>query len=204
MAGRTIGRRGFLSLGAAAAGLAVPAIARAAETGASAAAGAAAGAPPVNAEVRHNISSFVALDWQPYFPNLKNGAILADTTSRCVRFWSEDQSVKLLYPCSVPTAPELTRKGMTRVVEKVVGPTWHPTPSMLKRMPWLPHVVGPGPENPLGPYALYLSWQYYRVHGTQDTRKIGRRSSDGCIGLYNEDITVLFHHAKVGTQVRII
>ncbi|MBI1220400.1 MAG: L,D-transpeptidase family protein [Rhodobacteraceae bacterium] len=155
-------------------------------------------------EVRHNISSFVSLDWQSYFPNLKNGAILADTASRALHYWSEDETIKLLYPCSVPSAPELTRKGMTRVVEKVVAPTWRPTPSMLKRMPWLPRVVGPGPENPLGPYALYLSWQYYRVHGTQDTRKIGRASSSGCIGLYNEDITRLFNLAVVGTQVRII
>lgn len=187
-----IGRRQLLRGGAAlAAGLAMPALARA-ET--------AAGAAPV----RHNISSFRELDWRDYFDNRKNGVILADTQSRAVHFWSEDGSIYKLYPSSVPTSPELTRTGMTRVVEKVVGPTWHPTPSMRVRMPWLPPVVGPGPDNPLGPYALYLSWQYYRIHGTQDTRKIGRRSSDGCIGLYNEDITQLFKLAKVGTQVHII
>ena len=53
-------------------------------------------------------------------------------------------------------------------------------------------------------YALYLSWQYYRIHGTQDTRKIGRSSSNGCIGLYNEHIEEVFDLVPVGTQVKLI
>ena len=44
----------------------------------------------------------------------------------------------------------------------------------------------------------------YRIHGTHDTRKIGRRSSNGCVGLYNEHIQELFDMAKVGTQVLLI
>ena len=44
------------------------------------------------------------------------------------------------------------------------------------------------PDNPLGTHGLYLGWHYYRNHGTHDTRKIGRRSSDGCIGQFNEHI----------------
>ena len=60
------------------------------------------------------------------------------------------------------------------------------------------------PDNPLGTHALYLSWTYYRIHGTHDTRKIGRRSSNGCIGLYNEHIEALYDMSKVGTQVLLI
>jgi lipoprotein-anchoring transpeptidase ErfK/SrfK len=51
---------------------------------------------------------------------------------------------------------------------------------------------------------MYLSWPAYLIHGTHDTRKIGRLSSDGCIGLYNEKIEELFGLCPVGTQVRII
>jgi hypothetical protein len=47
-------------------------------------------------------------------------------------------------------------------------------------------------------------WTYYRIHGTHDTRKIGRKSSNGCVGLYNEHIEELFEMAKVGTQVLLI
>ncbi|MFV0408807.1 MAG: L,D-transpeptidase [Paracoccus sp. (in: a-proteobacteria)] len=156
------------------------------------------------ADQRRNISSFRAQDWQPYFDNLTNGAILADLTSRCVHFWSEDGSTYKLYPSSIPVSPELTRKGRTEVIRKVEGPSWAPTPEMRQRNPEWPEFVPPGPDNPLGTHALYLSWQYYRIHGTHDTRKIGRKSSNGCIGLYNEHIRELFGLTNVGTQVLLI
>ena len=155
--------------------------------------------------VRNNISSFRMLQWQDYFDNTRNGAILADTTSRALHYWSEDQSIYRLYPTSVPLNEELTRLGVTSVIQKVENPTWRPTASMLARHPEWPSVVqGGAPDNPLGVRALYLSWPAYRIHGTHDTRKIGRRSSSGCIGLYNEHIEELFEFAKVGTQVRLI
>ncbi|MGO4908237.1 L,D-transpeptidase [Pseudorhodobacter sp. W20_MBD10_FR17] len=154
--------------------------------------------------VRNNISSFRMLDWRPYFTDTKNGAVLVDTKSRALHFWSEDQSIYKLYPTSVPLTDDLTRLGRTEIVQKVVGPTWRPTPEMKIRNPEWPDVVGPGPDNPLGTHALYLSWTYYRIHGTHDTRKIGRRSSSGCVGLYNEHIAILFGLTKVGTQVLLI
>jgi len=158
----------------------------------------------ISQAVRRNISSFRTLDWQPYFNNLKNGAVLVDVSSRALHFWSEDGNTYKLYPSSVPLTPDLTKKGRTSVVRKVEGPTWRPTPSMKKRNPEWPDFVPAGPDNPLGTHALYLSWTYYRIHGTHDTRKIGRRSSNGCIGLYNEHIAQLFSMTKVGTQVLLI
>lgn len=196
--GTWLSRRAFLGTSAAAFGtLAAPAIAQ--DTG-----------QTVEMEgdltdvVRHNISSFRSLRWQPYFENTRNGAVLVDTTSRALHFWNEDQTVYKLYPTSVPLSEELTRRGRTSVIRKVDGPSWSPTPSMKIRNPEWPDYVGPGPDNPLGTHALYLSWTYYRIHGTHDTRKIGRRSSNGCIGLYNEHIAELFSLTKVGTQVLLI
>lgn len=157
-----------------------------------------------NDSVRRNISSFRTLDWQPYFDNLKKGAILVDIDSRAVHFWNEEQTVYKLYPSSVPLSEELTRRGRTRVTLKDPEPSWRPTPSMKERNPEWPDYIGPGPENPLGTRSLHLSWTYYRIHGTHDTRKIGRRSSNGCIGLYNQHIEELYEMAQVGTQVLLI
>ena len=154
--------------------------------------------------VRRNISSFSSKSWEPYFDNLNNGAILVDITSRALHYWSADGQTYKLYPSSVPLTEDLTRRGRTKVIRKVEGPSWRPTPAMRKRNPEWPEYVGPGPDNPLGTHALYLTWTYYRIHGTHDTRKIGRRSSNGCIGLYNEHISELFAMAKVGTQVLLI
>ena len=154
--------------------------------------------------VRRNMSSFRTVDWRDHFDSLGKGAIVADTVSRALHFWSKDGETYKLYPTSVPISEELTKRGYTEVIKKVEGPTWTPTPSMRERDPSLPKVVPAGPDNPLGTHALYLSWQYYRIHGTRDTRKIGRRSSDGCIGLYNEMIADLYPRVPVGTRVRLI
>lgn len=191
-----LGRRGVLAGGAAL--LAAPAIAQEAFPDVI------EDHSPIAGNVRRNASSFRALDWQPYFNNTRGGAILVDITSRALHYWSEDQSIYKLYPTSVPISEELTRLGRTKVVRKVEGPDWRPTPSMKQRNPEWPDYVPPGPDNPLGTHALYLSWTYYRIHGTHDTRKIGRRSSNGCIGLYNEHIAELFRLARNGTQVLLI
>jgi lipoprotein-anchoring transpeptidase ErfK/SrfK len=162
--------------------------------------------PPPEPEpaVRRNISSFRAISWKPYFSNLRNGAILVDTTSRALHYWAEGDIEYKLFPSSVPLTDQLTRRGRTSIVRKVEGPSWSPTPNMLKRNPEWPKYIPPGPDNPLGTHALYLSWKYYRIHGTHDTRKIGRQSSNGCIGLYNEHIAELFSITKIGTQVLLI
>jgi lipoprotein-anchoring transpeptidase ErfK/SrfK len=192
-----LSRRGFLAAGGATAGLAAaPALAQTAGTTEFEA--------PVRETVRSNIAGFRALDWRPYFSNTKNGVILVDISSRALHWWSEDQTMYKVYPTSVPLTEDLTRTGRTSVTQKVEGPSWRPTPAMKKRNPEWPDFVGPGPDNPLGTHALYLSWTYYRIHGTHDTRKIGRRSSNGCIGLFNEHISDLFERAQVGTQVLLI
>ncbi|MFA5537592.1 MAG: L,D-transpeptidase [Gemmobacter sp.] len=193
----SLNRRLFLGAGAAAlGGLALPAHAQfqnttEMETG-------------IEGHVRRNMSSFRSLNWEPYFDNTRNGAILVDLTSRALHYWSEDRSIYRLYPSSVPISEDLTRRGRTSVVHKVEGPSWRPTPAMKARNPEWPDFVGPGPDNPMGTHALHLSWTYYRIHGTHDTRKIGRRSSNGCIGLFNEHIAELFSLTRVGTQVLLI
>jgi lipoprotein-anchoring transpeptidase ErfK/SrfK len=190
-------RRGFIAAGAAALGAAAapPALAQANSTEFERA---------IDQGIRRNVATFRMLDWQDHFENLANGAILVDITSRALHFWSEDQSVYRLYPTSIPVSEDLTRRGRTSVVYKDPNPDWRPTPAMKLRNPEWPDYIPPGPDNPLGTRALHLSWQYYRIHGTHDTRKIGRRSSNGCIGLYNEHIEELFELAKIGTQVLLI
>ncbi|WP_174233558.1 L,D-transpeptidase [Sulfitobacter mediterraneus] len=154
--------------------------------------------------VRRNVSSFRTHAWEDHFDTLGVGLVISDTTSMVLQHWTAEGEMRL-YPTSVPISDELTRRGYTEVVEKRENPSWAPTPSMRERNPeWPLRIQGGDPANPLGTRALYLSWQYYRIHGTQDTRKIGRRSSNGCIGLYNEHIEEVFDRVPVGTQVKLI
>ena len=153
---------------------------------------------------KHNIFSFRAQSWQDHFKNLNKGAILVDTKTRSLHYWNKNGTEYKVFPTSVPLNQELTRLGYTKVTKKVVGPEWRPTKKMRERDPQLPEFMPPGPDNPLGSHALYLSWPSYRIHGTSDTRKIGRQSSSGCVGLYNEQIEELFNLVEIGTPVRIL
>lgn len=155
-------------------------------------------------EAVRNTQSFAMQDWRDHFETLRKGAILCDSPSRVLHFWSEDGETHRVWPCSVPISDDLQRTGYTEVTLKRRNPIWIPTPSMRERNPELPARIGAGPENPLGTRALNLSWQYYRIHGTHNEAKIGRRASDGCYGLFNPHVEVLFELVQVGTQVRVI
>lgn len=157
-----------------------------------------------NADQRRNLSSFRMHHWSDFFSDLGVGVVLADVSSRALHFWSGDGQTYRLYPCSVPITEELTKRGRTEIVRKAKNPPWTPTPDMRKKDPSLPlRVEGGDPNNPLGAYGLYLSWPAYLIHGTHDTRKIGRLSSNGCYGLFNEHVTELHGLAEVGTQVAV-
>lgn len=153
---------------------------------------------------RRNIRSFTMQRWQDHFDTLGKGAIVADTKSRALHFWSGDEAIYRVYPTLVPISDALTKRGHTEIVRKKEGPGWTSTASQMERFPdWKP-VAGGDPANPLGSHAMYLPWPASLIHGTHDTRKIGRLPSDCCIGLCNEKIAELFALCPVGTQVRII
>ena len=90
------------------------------------------------------------------------------------------------------------------ITAKRKHPTWVPTPSMRAAKPELPASVGPGPDNPLGDYALNLGSSLYRIHGTNLPYGVGRRVSSGCIRMYPADIETLFNKVPIGTPVRVV
>lgn len=97
-----------------------------------------------------------------------------------------------------------TPLGQTKIVRKVDGPTWYPTEGKLAEDPTLPKVVPPGPDNPLGEFALYLGWPTYLIHGTHKPYGVGRRVSRGCIRMYPEDIAWMYENVPVGTPVATV
>jgi lipoprotein-anchoring transpeptidase ErfK/SrfK len=98
--------------------------------------------------------------------------------------------------------------GRAQVGRKGEWPTWTPPAEMLKRRPDLPKFMKGGPDNPLGPRALYLYRDgrdlIYRLHGTVEPWSIGHDVSSGCIRLLNEDVIDLYSRAPVGTRVLVL
>jgi L,D-transpeptidase ErfK/SrfK len=108
------------------------------------------------------------------------------------------------YPIGVGVVGRHTPVGVTSVVAKSVEPIWYPPPSIRAEDPDLPTSVPPGPDNPLGAFALRLGWAGFLIHGTNKPDGVGRNVSHGCLHLYPEDIARLFAEVPVGTPVRVV
>ena len=112
------------------------------------------------------------------------------------------------YPVGIGTTEQPTPMGRMYIARKKFRPTWH-VPAVIakdhrKKGDFLPATVPPGPLNPLGEHALYLSKSGYLVHGTNKPASIGLRATYGCIRLYPEDIKTLYENTPIKTPVRII
>lgn len=101
-----------------------------------------------------------------------------------------------------------TPEGTFKVIEKIPNPSWHVPASVAADMASqgiiLPKVVPPGPDNPLGQFAMRLSLPNYLIHGTNRPQGVGRRVSAGCIRMYPKDIASLFQMVATGTPVTIV
>lgn len=102
--------------------------------------------------------------------------------------------------------------GEAIVQRKAEWPRWTPTPTMIAREPeryakYAGGLAG-GPENPLGPRALYLFKDgkdtLYRLHGTTEPETIGTTVSSGCVRLLNQDIIDLYRRVPIGTKVVVM
>ena len=139
----------------------------------------------------------------------RKGIVINLAAMRLFRFMRDSDSLAVLtYPVGVGMEERPSPTGQMYVERKVPRPTWHVPASIardhLKKGDPLPAAVLPGPENPLGEYALYLSKPSYLIHGTNKPASIGLRATNGCIRLYPEDVKKLYENTPVKTPVSIV
>lgn len=112
------------------------------------------------------------------------------------------------YPIGIGRMDWQTPLGRTTITAKIEDPAWYPPQSIIeekaKRGETLPRVVPPGPDNPLGEYAMILDLPGYMIHGTNRPAGVGMRVSHGCIRMLPDDIDALIHRVPIGTSVRLI
>lgn len=103
-------------------------------------------------------------------------------------------------------------QGAAIISRKAAWPRWTPTAAMIRREPerygkYAGGLDG-GPENPLGPRALYLYRDgrdtLYRLHGTVEPWTIGTMVSSGCVRLMNQDIIDLYRRVPLDTKVVVL
>lgn len=139
----------------------------------------------------------------------RRGIVINLATMRLFRFKGDGKSPLVsTYPVGVGAEDRPTPTGQARVVRKATRPTWHVPASIAERHrkkgDILPAQIPPGPENPLGEYALYLSKSGYLIHGTNKPASIGLNATNGCMRLYPENIKMLYRDTPVNTPVAIV
>lgn len=137
-------------------------------------------------------------------PDAPHKGIVINLPELRLYYYGDRGSPVITYPIGVGRKGRETPIGSTQIVRKRKAPTWIPPASIRAERPELPAVVPPGPDNPLGDFALDLGWENYVLHGTNRPYGIGRRVSSGCIRLYPEDIERLFAAVSVATPVTVV
>ena len=154
----------------------------------------------------------VLIPSQHILPNVPREGIVVNLPELRLYYFppakSGQQRVVITYPVGIGSEGRAIPVALTRIIQKKIDPPWVVPESILAEHVAdgdpLPKVVPPGPENPLGRYALRLGLSSFLIHSTNHPYSVGMRISHGCLRMYPENIEELFGKVAVGTPVRII
>ncbi len=150
----------------------------------------------------------VLLPLQFVLPAAPQRGIVLNLPEYRLYFYSADGKRVQTFPISIGRRDWETPLGQTRIIAKARNPSWYPPASIRAEHEAdgdpLPAVVPPGPDNPLGKYALRLGLPGYLIHGTNKPAGVGMRVTHGCLRMFPEDIEHLFGQVDTGTAVRIV
>lgn len=152
--------------------------------------------------------SKVIIPSQYILPNGARQGIVINIAELRMYYYPPGKTQVQTYPVGIGREGWETPTGSAKVVGKKYKPTWTVPQSVrldaARRGSMLPRSVPPGPDNPLGDYAIRLSLPAILIHGTNEPSGVGMRSSAGCLRMYPEDIKKLFGQVDVGNRVRIV
>ena len=153
----------------------------------------------------------LTLPTQMLLPDVPREGIVINLPELRLYYFPKGKNEVMVLPIGIGDIGRETPEMTTTIIAKNPNPTWVPGPMVRKS--WLeqkgitlPAVVPPGPDNPLGKFAIRLGYgkRDYLIHGTNKDFGVGLRVSAGCIRLRPDDIEALFKIVPVGTQVRVI
>lgn len=141
-------------------------------------------------------------------PPLPRKGIVINLPEMRLYYYPPNSDTVMTFPIGIGRIGKTIPITSTAVVRKVTNPVWIPTPDIRefnrKQGIDLPREMPAGPDNPLGPYAIYLRIPTFLIHSTIFPESIGRRASFGCIRMNESDIETFFPLVVAGTSVSII
>jgi lipoprotein-anchoring transpeptidase ErfK/SrfK len=143
---------------------------------------------------------------------MKNG-IVVNIPDRTLYFFKQGRlAISLPVALGVPVKSDKydwkTPTGKFRITAKLKDPTWHVPPSIQSEMEdqgrEIITSIPPGPDNPLGKYAIKTSIPGILIHSTTKPWSIYSFASHGCIRVYPEQMEEFFKEVAVNTPGEII
>ncbi|MEH6559980.1 MAG: L,D-transpeptidase family protein [Marinobacter sp.] len=148
----------------------------------------------------------ITLPRQYVMPEARREGIVINLAEYRLYYFAED-GVQV-YPVGVGTSENPSPLADAKVTMPLESPAWYPPDSIRAEYEasgdFLPRMIPPGPDNPLGSHALLLSEKGYLIHGTNKRFGVGMPVSHGCFRMYNEDISRFVYQAGKGTSVQIV
>jgi L,D-transpeptidase ErfK/SrfK len=156
---------------------------------------------------RLRLGDSIVIPTEFILPKYRQGIVINIPELR-LYYFTPDGNYVFTTPVGLGRSGWRTPTMVTKIYSKVKNPTWHVPEEIIneaaKHGIFLPDNVPPGPDNPLGKYALYLARNGFLIHGTNDTNSVGKYFSSGCIRLYNNAIKSLYDMVTTGTKVYIL
>lgn len=146
-------------------------------------------------------------------PFILDNGILINIPDRMLYFFKEG-SLKMAFPVGLgmPAWRGITRwrtpTGDFIITAKLTNPTWHVPKSMQWKMEMegkpVKTIVPPGPDNPLGRYAVRTSLPGILIHETIWPASVYQFRSHGCIRVSPENMEKFFGKVEKNTPGEII
>jgi L,D-transpeptidase ErfK/SrfK len=153
------------------------------------------------------------LNTRKIVPMTVDNGIIINIPDRMLYFF-HDRKLEQYFPVGLGRPPSKdsidwsTPVGTFIVQRKVRPPTWYVPASIRKEMEAqgksVPEVVPPGPENPLGRYAIKISIPGVLIHETNAPASVYKFRSHGCVRVMQEHIILFFEKVEINTPGELI
>ncbi len=122
-----------------------------------------------------------------------NFRIVVSKPEFTLSLYLNDRLIKV-YPVGIGIEDYYTPTGKFKIINKLIDPDWY-----------APDGVYPygDPKNVLGTRWMGISSPGYGIHGTTQPETVGKKSSQGCIRMFNKDVEELYDLVPPGTPVII-
>lgn len=162
--------------------------------------------PQIDMNHRFSSGKEVVIPTQHLLPNAPRKGIVINLPEMRMYYYAGNEV--LTYPIGIGKPGKTIPVTTSKVTYKKTNPFWYPPQDIrefnLAQGVILPRVLPPGPDNPLGTYAIYMSVPTYLIHSTIFPESVGRRASFGCIRMYENDIESFFPTVTKGIPIEIL